>query len=184
MVNRGLQSAILALVILLSPSVASAQLFVQPFMALNGGETTRESTGFGVSGGWMGRWFGGEGEAGWSPSFFDDDGGFRVKHSGSTYLATGLFGARLGHVRPYGAAGIGVLRSRIEEVGALATLNDSRGAMHAGGGVMLDRGHAVLRVDARYIRALDEQEPEGNVFPESLGNLGYWRIGGGVAFRW
>ena len=184
MVSRKLHSAVLAFLILLRPSLASAELFVQPFISLNGGETTRESTGFGVSGGWMGRWLGGEGEIGWSPSFFDDDGGFRVKHSGTSFLATGLFGAQLGHARPYGAVGLGVLRSRIEEVGALATLKDSRAAVHAGGGVMWDRGSAALRVDARYIRALDDQEPEGNVFPESFGNLGFWRIGGGVAFRW
>jgi hypothetical protein len=184
MVNRGRLSAVAAFLFLLSPSRASADLFVQPFLALNGGETTRESAAFGVSGGWMGRWFGGEAEVGWSPSFFDDDGGFRVKHSGTSYLATGLVGARLGHARPYGAAGVGVLRSRIEEVGALATLSDSRTAIHAGGGVMWERGSAALRVDARYIRALDDQEPDANVFPESFGNLGFWRIGGGVAFRW
>jgi hypothetical protein len=184
MVNHVVRRAVLAFLILFSPSLASAELFVQPFMALNGGETARESTAFGVSGGWIGRWFGGEGEVGWSPSFFDDDGGFRVKHSGTSYLATGLFGARLGHARPYGALGIGVVRSRIEEVGALATLNDSRAAVHAGGGIMWGSGGAALRVDARYIRAVDQQEPEGNVFPESFGELGFWRIGGGVAFRW
>jgi hypothetical protein len=159
-------------------------MFVQPFMALNGGQTTRESAAFGVSGGWMGRWFGGEGEFGWSPSFFDSDSGFRTKHSAESYTATGLVGPRLGAARPYGAFGLGVMRSRIEEVGSLATLTDSRPAMHAGGGLMWERRRSALRVDARYVRTLDDQEPSGNVFQETFANLDYWRIGGGVAFRW
>ena len=168
--------AVVAVVILASPAQARADMFVQPFVAFNGGETTRESAAFGVSGGWMGRWFGGEGEVGWSPSFFDDDGGFRVKHSGASYTATGLVGPRVGAVRPYGAFGVGALRSRIEEAGALLAVTDTRAAMNVGGGLMWDRGSAALRVDARYIRAFDEAEPEANVFPESFANLSFWRI--------
>jgi hypothetical protein len=167
------------------PGVAWADLFVQPFAAVNtGGQTTRESAGLGVSGGWMGSWFGGEGEAAWSPWFFDRDGGFRTKYRAATYTGTALGGPRIGAWQPYGAFGLGVLRSEIEEVGGLATLTDTRAAWHAGGGVMWTAGPIGLRADARYIRAIDDTEPRDNVFAERLGHFDYWRIGGGVAFRW
>lgn len=177
--------SVLIVAALLVPAGADAQWFVQPFAAVNtGGATTRDSAAFGVSGGWLGPWFGGEAEAAWSPRFFDNDGGFRPTARSSTYTGTGLVGPRLGPARPYGAFGLGVLRSELAEVGGLATLTDTRTAMHAGGGLMWDVGRLTLRGDARYIRALDDQEPAGNVFAERFAEFDYWRIGGGVAFRW
>lgn len=171
--------------LLLSPAAARADWFAQPFGGFTaGGATTRESSTFGVSGGWIGRWYGGEAEVAWSPWFFDSDRGFRDKHQASTYTGTGLVAPRFGRARPYGAFGLGVLRSEIAEVGGLATLTDNRLAMHAGGGVMWDVGTWALRGDARYIRALDEDEAAGNVFPERLANFDYWRVTGGVVLKW
>lgn len=176
----------MAALLLLAPVAARAQWFVSPFAALNtGGDTTRESPAFGVSGGWLGRWYGGEAEAAWSPMFFDDDGGFRTRRRSSTYSGTALVGPQVGMWRPYGAFGVGVQRSEIEEVGGLALLIDNRAALHAGGGVMWRWSNRLgLRGDVRYLRALDDTEPAGNVFPERLAEFQHWRVGGGVTFGW
>jgi hypothetical protein len=183
--NRLLIGACVLASLLSLPAPARADWFIQPFAGVQtGGSTTRGSAAFGVSGGWLGAWFGAEAEAAWSPSFFDSDNGFRPTHRAATYTGTALVGPRTGSLRPYGALGLGVLRSDIEEVGGLATLTDTRPAVHAGGGVMWDAGHVTIRGDARYIRALDDAEPDGNVFPERFANYDFWRFGGGVAFRW
>lgn len=173
-------------VLLLAPAGAGAQWVVSPLVALNtGGDTTRESLAVGVSGGWLGRWYGAEAEAVWSPMFFDDDGGFRTRRRSSTYTGTALVGPQFGRLRPYGAIGAGVLRSEIAEVGGLATLTDNRAALHAGGGAMWSWSDRLgVRGDVRYIRALDDTEPAENVFPERLAEFQHWRIGGGVTFRW
>ena len=172
--------------LLLIPATASAEWFVFPFAAVNaGGDTTKESGAYGFSAGWMGRWVGFEAEGAISPSFFDSGDGFRTTHRHTTYGGSALFGPRLGNLRPYAAVGGTLLRSKIEEVGGLATLNDERGALHIGGGAMWNLAkHLGVRGEARYIRSFDDQEPEGNVFEERFAELAYWRIGGGVTVRW
>src|SRR5262245_30496121 len=177
------RAAIITAVLLTTPGIARAEWFAFPFAGVNtGGKTTRESAAFGASGGWMGHWWGAEGEAAWSPMFFDDDGGFRTKHRASTYTGTFLAGPKIDMWRPYGLFGVGVLRSEIEEVGGLASTTDNRSAMHVGGGISHDMsGHWSLRGDARYIRALKDTEPKGNVFPEKLAKFDFWRIAGGVS---
>lgn len=183
--RAAIRVAALAAAVMLTPAAASADWYVFPFAAVNtGGDTTRESGAFGGSVGWMGGVFGAEAEAAWSPSFFDDGGGFRTRNRATTYTGTFLAGPRIGMWRPYGAVGYGVIRSEIEEVGGLATLKDDRPALHVGGGLMWSpHDRFGIRGDARYIRALDDQEPEGNVFDERFADFSYWRIGGGITIR-
>lgn len=181
-----LQAAVVAAALVLLPGAAHAEWYVFPFSAVNaGGDTTRESGAVGGSVGWMGKWYGAEGELTWSPSFFDDDDGFRTRHRETTYSASGLVGPRLGVWRPYASAGIGVLRSEIEEVGGLAAVSDDRPAFNVGGGVMwLASRRLGVRGDVRYTRAMDDTEPNGNVFTERFADFSYWRVGAGVAVRW
>lgn len=184
--QRWMRVLLVSSVLALTSSEARAEWFVFPFAAANaGGDTTRESGAYGGSFGWTGRWFGAEAEATWSPDFFDGDGGFRTRHEATTYAGTALAGALIGSWRPYGSLGIGVLRSEIEEVGGLASLADSRAALHIGIGLMwAARARLSLRGDVRYVRALEDMEPEGNVFGERLGEFGYCRAGGGLVVRW
>jgi hypothetical protein len=181
-----MRMVILVAAVLCTPASASAEWFVFPFAAGNsGGDTTRHSTAVGGAFGWMGGLFGGEVEAARSPHFFDDGEGFRTAHRTMTYTGTFLSGPRIGRWRPYGAVGYGLLRSEIEEVGGLAAVSDDRGALHAGGGLMWAPHQRVgLRADVRYIRALDDEEPAGNVFAERFAEFSYWRAGGGVVIRW
>ena len=172
--------------VVLTPRAATAEWFVFPFAAMNtGGDTTRDTGALGASVGWMGRWIGVEGEVAVSPSFFDAGDGFRTDHRQSTYSVIGLAGPKLGLWRPYALLGGGLVRSEIAEVGGLAALNDERGALHVGGGAMWDATrHIGVRGDLRYVRALDDEEPENNVFDERFAEFSYWRVGGGITFRW
>ena len=175
-----------AAVLLLTPAAARAEWLLFPFAAMNtGGDTTKESAAYGGSFGWAGKWLGAEGEFTWSPEFFDNGDGFRTRHKGTTFTGTALLGPRIRSWRPYGAVGVGVLRTEIEEVGGLAEFTDSRAALHAGGGLMwMAKQRLSVRGDARYVRALDDTEPEGNVFGERLADFSYWRFGGGLVIRW
>lgn len=177
---------VMVVAVLLVPRAASAEWYLFPFAAMNtGGDTTRDSGSVGGAFGWTGRLVGVEGEAAIAPNFFDDGGGFRTERAQTTYTVSALAGPRLGMWRPYGLVGAGLQRSRIEEVGGFAQVSDDRAALHVGGGLMWDATSRVgLRGDVRYIRALDDEEPEGNVFAERLANFSSWRVGGGVTVRW
>ena len=175
-----------AAILVLLPATARAEWYVFPFASANtGGDTTRDSGAFGGSVGWTKGWLSAEGEFAWAPEFFDEDDGFRTRHKATTYTATALAGPKIGAWRPYAAAGAGVLRVAIEEVGGLASVADDSPALHLGGGLMWQgHKHIGIRGDARYIRALDDREPEGNVFAERLAEFNYWRVGAGVSIRW
>lgn len=181
-----IRTAAVAVALMAVPATARAEWFAFPFTTLNtGGDTTRESGAFGGSFGWMGKWYGAEGEVAWAPSFFDDEDGFRTRHQATTFSGTGLFGPRIGTWRPYGAIGFGVMKSEIAEVGDLASVDDERPALNLGGGLMWSGSDRFgLRGDIRYIRATDDEEANGNVFDERLANFSYWRVGAGVTIRW
>jgi hypothetical protein len=176
-----------AALLALAPATAHAEWFVFPFAATNaGGQTTQESGAYGGSVGWTsGGWWGAEAELAWAPDFFEDDEGFRIEHRTTTFTGTALAGRLMGAWRPYGAAGLGALRFDIEETGGLASVSETRPAFHAGGGVMWTADSRVgIRGDVRYIRALGDEEPTANVFPERFVDFDYWRIGGGIVVAW
>jgi opacity protein-like surface antigen len=78
--------------------------------------------------------------------------------------ATGnvLFGIPLGGqrgvgVRPYVLAGAGVVRTKVDVLGDVLSLNNSRAAWDFGGGVMLFFGDNIgLRGDVRYFRTFGD----------------------------
>jgi hypothetical protein len=177
--------AVTALLVLV-PATARADWYVFPFAAGNtGGQTTQESGTYGASLGWNRGWWGVEAELACSPEFFDDDGEFRSSHEATTFTGTAIVGPSMGAWRPYGAFGIGVLSLEIEEVGELASVGDNNPALHAGGGLVWQPDSGIgFRGDVRYIRSLDDQEPDANVFPERFADFDYWRVGGGVVIRW
>ena len=77
--------------------------------------------------------------------------------------------------RPYGAVGLGVLRSWTNE----PDRHQNDIALNAGGGLMYSLGkHVGLRGDVRYFRALVDGSESG-VYSESYG---FWRVTLGVAF--
>src|SRR4029450_8877348 len=76
-----------------APAFAQSQRsnwVVTPFLgSTSGGSATQTATTVGVSGGWTtSGWFGVEGDLGWTPEFFEQDG-FRTTRRGVTGMGNG-----------------------------------------------------------------------------------------------
>jgi len=81
--------------------------------------------------------------------------------------------------RPYGTAGLGLLRAWTEEAGADRSQKDL--SFDAGGGVLGALGRGVgLRADLRYVRALADESQSDAVHPA---DYAFWRASVGVTFR-
>lgn len=82
-------------------------------------------------------------------------------------------------LRPYGAAGIGMIRAMFDSAGAQSDTQQNDFGFNAGGGVLyLLKGRVGLRSDVRYFRALVDEDREGG-FPR---DYGFWRATIGVTF--
>ena len=89
-----------------------------------------------------------------------------------------------GGVRPYFAAGLGVLQREISSDDALFNVNNNEFGFNLGGGIMgFMTDHVGFRGDVRYTRSFEDPE-EDNEFDIGVGNFDYWRGTAGVTFRW
>ncbi len=186
---------IAAAVVALLPSAADADWLFTPYAGGNfGGDSADTQANFGISAAWMGAGvFGFEFDAGFAPDFFDtgveDEFALISNSSVSTYMFNAVVGVPVGGqdgmgVRPYGSAGIGAIRSDVESDLGLVDANDTDFGWNVGGGAMGFFSDAVgLRGDVRYFRSL-ENELEDTPFTEDVGRFGFWRLSGGVVFRW
>lgn len=78
--------------------------------------------------------------------------------------------------RPYGTAGLGVIRGWTNEAQIDRSQNDI--GVHAGGGVMYSLGRRVgLRGDVRYFRVFVDDDESANIYAE---DYGFWRVTLGV----
>jgi opacity protein-like surface antigen len=124
---------------------------------------------------------------GYLPQFFadrkaDDDfefGGSRVL----TMMANVAYEFHLAGLRPYGAAGFGVIQTHITDEFELFTVNSTNAAFNAGGGVVwpLDAKYGI-RGDVRYFRTVQEKLPEREV-DVAIGALSFWRVTGGLTIK-
>ena len=82
------------------------------------------------------------------------------------------------NVRPYGTAGLGLIRAVFETAYDLADTDQNNLGFNVGGGVIYSlSGRVGLRGDLRYFRGLvDENTREGGVFRD----YGFWRVTVGV----
>jgi hypothetical protein len=192
-----------ALSLTLIPATASAQSwFFSPFIGANfGGNASfgdfddfddefERRVDFGATLGWNPSVVGFEFDFGWSPNFFENTAGdvnFEFGDSNVTTLMGNLLvsappGAG---IRPYGSAGLGLIRSRITGAGDLfdeLTANDF--GINFGGGINGQFNENVgIRGDLRYFRSLEDNEPDDE-FDLALSNFDFWRGTVGVTFRW
>jgi hypothetical protein len=83
--------------------------------------------------------------------------------------------------RPYGTAGISLLRPELTGRVDFVDIQQDKGGYNLGGGIFLGLGeHFALRGDLRYFRAFGDLEAGSNV---NLGTLDYWRGVGGLTLR-
>ncbi len=164
---------VLALTLLLGlmvPTAARADGLIIPFVGANfGGNSGKELSAaidakrldWGVSFAYMGGGvFGIEGDIARSPDFYGktDVGGSSVlTATGNLLLGIPLGGQKGFGFRPYALAGLGVLRSKVDALGDVLSLDNSEAAWDFGGGAMLFFGtHVGLRGDVRYFRTLGD----------------------------
>jgi opacity protein-like surface antigen len=187
----------------LIPSTASAQnWFFTPFIGANfGGNATlsdfddaddefERRVDFGATVGWNPGVVGFEVDFGYSPNFFQDTSGtsdFEFGDSNvTTLMANVLLSAPPGTgIRPYGSAGLGLIRANIS--GGAALFNDLSTndlGVNLGGGINGQFNDTIgLRGDIRYFRSLQNNEPD-NDFELGLGDFDFWRGTVGLTFRW
>jgi opacity protein-like surface antigen len=159
-----------ALLLAAIPAPAQADGFIVPFVGANfGGESGQElgraidanRFNWGASFAFMGGGvFGAEADVGYSPDFFgkSDLGGSGVLTLMGNFLLGIPFGGQQGFgVRPYGLAGIGLIRPEVEAFGDLLSGDQNKFGWNFGGGVMiLFATHVGVRADVRYFRSFSD----------------------------
>jgi opacity protein-like surface antigen len=192
-----------ALTLTLLPATASAQnWFFTPFIGANfggsadfgdfddGDDEFEKRVDFGATLGWNPRVVGFEIDFGWSPNFFEDtvgDANFEFGDSNvTTLMGNFLLSAPPGSgIRPYGSAGLGLIRAQISSAAGLfndISTNDL--GVNFGGGINGNfSDNFGIRGDIRYFRSLQDNEPD-NDLDLDLGSFDFWRGTVGLTFRW
>jgi opacity protein-like surface antigen len=152
---------------------------------------------FGGSASWMGAGIVGfEVDFGTSPNFFtftsgDGDFEFGEGHL-TTLMANVIVGAPIGGqsgvgVRPYGTAGIGLLRSSIDSIGGFDFFDDLSTndlGFNAGAGAhVFFNDNIGLRGDVRYFRAIGGTGDDDDLVDLQFEDFDFWRATAGVTFR-
>ncbi len=125
---------------------------------------------------------------GYSPNFFETStaaSGFRFtnKSNVTTLMGNLVVGGHTGSVRPYAVAGVGLLRTNIQDFGQLFTVNTKNDfGMDIGGGVMgLFSKNVGLRGDVRYFRGF--RGTSDNVSGLALSSFKFWRGSLGLSLK-
>jgi opacity protein-like surface antigen len=192
-----------------SPSPASADWLFTPFIgttfnaaanfndAFEGGDEFERQFTYGASVGWMGAGIVGfEFDFGYSPNFFetavtdDDDFEFVDDSNVTTLMANVIVGAPIGGqsgfgIRPFGVAGVGLIRTRLEDADDFFDEVDTNDfGFNVGAGLNIFFADNIgVRGDIRYFRAFGDDEDE-DAFDFRLTEFDFWRATVGVTFRW
>jgi opacity protein-like surface antigen len=137
---------------------------------------------FGVSIGALGTLFGLEGEVAYAPDFFGES--TDLSSSVLTGMANILFVPKLGPVRPYVTAGLGVIKTNVElTADSVFTTNDNTFGWNIGGGVIgFVSDHVGLRGDLRYFHAFQDLSALGFTLEGSKLDYGRASVGVVLAF--
>ena len=165
-IGRRLLLGIATIVLTLgSTAPAQAQGFISPMIGYDfGGDTgcpdlrncTDKKINVSVSFGAMGTVLGFEEEVGYAPNFFGDAPG--LSSSVLTLMSNVMVVPKIGPVRPYVLAGIGLMKTHVElTTASVFTTNDNNLGWDIGGGLMgLMGAHVGLRGDLRYFHSFQD----------------------------
>lgn len=200
--KRAVIAATLSLV--LAPAAARADVLLTPNIGVTFGGTAEEQhLTYGVSAAWMGGGiFGFEADFHYTPEFFepnDDDIDFIddsnvLSLMGNVILGIPIGGQSGGGFRPYGVAGLGLLKSRVTSTDQLTDVDSSDFGFNLGVGAMgFFTDHVGIRGELRYFRSFQDLEAaitdavEGDfdeISDNEPGSFDFWRANVGVTFRW
>jgi opacity protein-like surface antigen len=181
--KRMLKAGLFALALHASAASANAGAYVTPFVgAAFGGRTSDSKVTYGGS-----LMFAGESgilgfavDFGYTPHFFGSEG---LGSNNVTTLMGDLVLLSPGRTRLYGSAGVGLLKTRVEDASGFFNVDSNELGFNAGGGILFMAGdHLGIQGDVRYFRQLTDPTPDDG-FDIDLGNLDFWRATGGLAIR-
>jgi opacity protein-like surface antigen len=149
---------------------------------------------FGGTATWMGAGIiGFEVDFGSTPNFFEVTTGVGDFEFGDTNVTTLMgnlvigapFGGQSGvGVRPYGSAGIGLLRSNVSLGGIVDDLSTNELGFNVGGGAhVFFNDNVGIRGDLRYFRGLQSSGDDDDLVELDLEDFDFWRGTVGVTFR-
>jgi opacity protein-like surface antigen len=188
-VRRRLLLSVLAIGFLTIATTARAQGFISPLIGYDFGgdakcpviaDCEEERLNIGVGFGTMGSFLGFEEEIAYAPDFF---GGFtEVSSSVLTVMSNLMIVPKIGPVRPYALAGIGLMKSHMElTTGSLLSTSNNSFGWDVGGGLMvLFGGHFGVRGDLRYFHSFEDVDVLG--FTLENAKLNFGRASAGVVF--
>jgi hypothetical protein len=190
----GLGLAVIGIV-LMWPGPARAQAYLVPNVGYDFGgdagtcpslftDCSQKKTSYGVtSGALMMGVFGFEEDLAFAPDFFGTSASFG-SNSVLTLMSNVVIAIPAGPVRSYVAAGIGLMRTRLDltTAGLLASFTDNSLGYNFGGGVMLLlRHHVGVRGDLRYLRSASDVTIAGIALSNT--RLNYTRVSVGFVLH-
>jgi opacity protein-like surface antigen len=199
-------SALGVIVSIGSPTTASADWLLTPFIGWNWGGTANFSDipdfedkfeqrmNFGASFGFMGAGvLGWEVDFAFSPNFFENtvgsgDFGFGSSNV-TTLMGNVVLGIPLGGqhglgFRPFAVGGLGLIKSRIGDAADLFDITTNDFGFNVGAGAMFFFSDSVgVRGDFRFFRSLQDNEPD-NEFDVGFADFRFFRGTLGVTIRW
>jgi opacity protein-like surface antigen len=175
----------IAAVLLLASAPARAEVLLTPFAgkAFSGSLDTSRTTYGGSLAFLGGGVLGFEAEFGYVKNFFGDlDISEAVDSNSVQSLSANLMvSVPSGSLRPYGAAGLSLLRPALTGRSGFVVVDQDKVGYNIGGGLLiLFSDHVGLRGDLRYFRTFGDISSGNEI---SLGPLDYWRGIGGLTFR-
>jgi opacity protein-like surface antigen len=188
-------------VIMLLPTPARADWMLSPFLGTTFGSQLNDSDdpddeyankiNYGATLTYMGGGIiGFEIDFGYSPEFFepnDEDFDLVGDSNLTTLMANLVLGAPIGGqtgpgVRPYASGGVGMMRSKLESVGELFSVDSNSFGMNVGGGVIgFFSDNVGIKGDLRFFRSLTDLSDDN--LDVDLGTFRFWRGIGAVVFR-
>jgi opacity protein-like surface antigen len=194
---------IAGLALVAAPSRASADWTLTPFVGWNFGSSAdvtgtggpgfkdkfEKKIDYGVSLAGMGAGpVGFEVDFGYSPNFFETSttaSGFQFTNKSNVTTLTGnlVVGGHSGPVRPYAVAGVGLIRTRVQDVGEVFDVNSKNDfGLDVGAGVMgFFSNNVGLRGDVRYFRGF--RGTEDNATGLTVSDFKFWRGSLGLSFK-
>ena len=118
---------------------------------------------------------------GYTPDFLGSSG---LGNNNVATLMGNLVLMAPGPLRLYGSLGLGIVKTRVEDVTGFFKVDSNELGFDAGGGFIWFPGDGSVGIqgDLRYFRNLTDPEPD-NEFDVDLGGLSFWRATGGITFR-
>ena len=171
----------IALALALAAGPLGAEVLLSPSVGLAfGGKTDDSKITYGGTLTLKGSVVGFAVDFGYIPDFF----GSGPRNNNLVTLMGNLVVMSRGTVRMYGSAGLGLVKSRVENASGLLEADSNELGLGVGGGLLVFPGDGSLGLhgDIRYFRSLTDPERD-NEFDVHLGDLDFWRGEIGVTIR-